>query len=241
MRDPFDMTTITLAALAIFILWKLWSVLGSRTGSEKPPHNPFAKAAPRQENPQDAPAGESNVIRLPGAAQVTAPVRNDNNAERWKGFAAPGSSVWEGLDAIAAADSEFSVLVFLKGAKAAYEMIVMAFAAGDQKTLKNLLSKDVFESFATAIRARETRGESVATTFVSLDRSILEHAQFKGPMAQLSVRFQAKLISVTRGADRSIIDGSPERVVDMIDIWTFARDVTSRDPNWRLIATETGH
>lgn len=240
MRDPFDMTTIILAALAIFVLWKLWSVLGSRSGTEKPPSNPFAKAVPRSDKQPDPSDAASNVIRLPGAALAANPARNDNDLERWKGFCDPGSAVWAGLDSIAAADAEFAVPVFLKGAKAAYEMIIAAFAAGDQKTLKNLLAKDVFESFSAAIRAREQRGETVATTFVSLDKAILEHAQFKAPMAQISVRFQAKLISVTRGRDASIIDGSAESIVDMVDIWTFARDIGVRDPNWRLIATETG-
>lgn len=240
MRDPFDMTTIILAALAIFVLWKLWSVLGSRSGTEKPPSNPFAKAVPKSDQGPDAPNAASNVIRLPGATLAAHPARNDNDEERWKGFCEPGSAVWAGLDSIAAADADFAVPLFLKGAKSAYEIIVAAFAAGDQKTLKNLLAKEVFDSFSAAIRAREQRGETVATTFVSLDKAILEHVQFKAPMAQISVRFQAKLISVTRASDGTIVDGNAESMVDMVDIWTFARDIGSRDPNWRLIATETG-
>lgn len=241
MRDNFDITTVIFAALAIFVLWKLWSVLGSRTGSERPPYNPFAKAEPKVVVDTPSAASDSNVVRLPGALPATAAVGNDNDVERWKGLAEPGSSVWQGLDAIARADPSFAAVTFIAGAKKAYEMIVMAFAAGDRKTLGSLLSKEVYDSFQAAIASREANGEKVETTFVSLDKVTIEEAQLKKPMSQLTVRFLSKLINVTRNASGAIVDGNAEKIVDMIDIWTFARDTTSRDPNWKLIATETGH
>jgi predicted lipid-binding transport protein (Tim44 family) len=106
--------------------------------------------------------------------------------------------------------------------------------------LRDLLAKDVYDSFASAISDRESRGETVDTTFVSIDRTSLEEAQLRGSTAQITVRFQSKLITSTRDRAGAIIDGNSDKVVDMVDIWTFARDTASRDPNWLLVATETG-
>ena len=237
MRDPFDVTTLLLAALAAFVLWKLWSVLGARGGRETPTRDSAAKSGPKLVVPAESEPAASNVVQLPGAMVD----QNVPNVDRWAGIAQPGSSLSKGLEAIAGSDAGFSPQAFLNGAGKAYEMIVTAFANGDRKMLKNLLAPDVYESFTGAIGSREARKESVETTFVSLDRSTMEDAQYKSPTAQITVRFLAKLISVTRGADNSIIDGSAEKIVDMVDIWTFARDSNSRDPNWKLIATETGH
>jgi len=225
-----DVTTLIFAALAIFVVWKLRSVLGTRTGAEKPPFDPAARRAP-------APLNDgSNVVRLPGAA-------NDRGAppavDRWKGFAEPGTPLAANLDAIAAADPGFSGASFISGAKAAYEMIVTAFAAGDRKTLVPLLAKDVMDSFDAAIAAREQSGEKVDTTFVSIDKAGVEDAQVRAGVSQVAVRFQSKLITATRDAAGKIVDGDPEKVTDVVDIWTFARDPKSRDPNWKLVATET--
>jgi len=120
-------------------------------------------------------------------------------------------------------------------------MVVAAYATGDRKTLKSLLSPEVFDSFSGAITGREQRGEKVETTFVSMEKAMIEDAQLRGPAAQITVRFIAKLISVTRDKTDAVIEGDPEKVVDMVDVWTFARNVQSRDPNWKLVATETGH
>lgn len=236
MRDPFDVTTLLLAALAAFVLWKLWSVLGARGGRETT-RDPGVKTGPKLAAPGDSEPTASNVVQLPGAMAD----QNVPHVDRWAGIAQPGSSLSKGLEAIANSDTGFSPQAFLTGAGKAYEMIVTAFANGDRKMLKNLLAPDVYDSFTGAISARESRKESVETTFVSLDRSTIEDAQYKMPTAQITVRFLAKLISVTRGGDNSIIDGSAEKIVDMVDIWTFARESNNRDPNWKLIATETGH
>jgi predicted lipid-binding transport protein (Tim44 family) len=106
--------------------------------------------------------------------------------------------------------------------------------------LRDLLSRDVFEGFAAAIADREKRGETVDTTFVSIDKATIEEAELRGKSAQITVRFQSKLISATRDREGIIIDGAADKVVDVTDIWTFARDTSQRDPNWKLIATESG-
>ena len=127
-----------------------------------------------------------------------------------------------------------------KARKAAYEMIVSAFAQGDRKTLKDLLSKEVYEGFERAITEREQRGEKVETTFVSVDKAEITGAEVQGKTAQLSLRFLSKLITVTRDAADNVVDGSPDAVVDVTDVWTFERALGSRDPNWKLVATEAG-
>ena len=146
-----------------------------------------------------------------------------------------------GLDAIAAADSGFDAKHFVTGARAAYEMVVTAFAAGDRRQLRGLLSREVYDGFDGHIGERESRGETLETKFISIDSSAITAAEFRNRMAQITVRFVSKLVSVTRDRSGAVIDGNAEKVTDVTDIWTFARDVSSRDPNWKVIATESGH
>jgi predicted lipid-binding transport protein (Tim44 family) len=148
--------------------------------------------------------------------------------------------VAKGLDEIARLDPSFNGRGFVDGAKMAYEMIVSAFAQGDRRTLKDLLSKDVFEGFERAITERERRGERAETTFVSIDKADLAAVEVRGGVAQVTVRFLSKLITATRDASGAVVDGSPETVVDVTDVWTFARTLGSRDPTWHLVATEAG-
>ena len=128
----------------------------------------------------------------------------------------------------------------LTGARAAYEMIVTAYATGDRRTLKNLLSREVYEGFDAAIREREARGETTETQFVAIVSADIINAELRGRTAQITVRFVSQLISVTRDKSGAVIEGNPEKVNDVTDIWTFARDLSSSDPNWKLIATEAG-
>jgi predicted lipid-binding transport protein (Tim44 family) len=119
-------------------------------------------------------------------------------------------------------------------------MIVTAFAEGDQRTLKNMLSRDVYEGFEAAIRDREARGETVESRFVSIDKADIVGAEQRGRTAHVTVRFVSQLVSVTRDRSGQVVDGSPDKVTDVTDVWTFARDVQARDPNWKLVATEAG-
>ena len=160
--------------------------------------------------------------------------------ERWKGVAEPGSAVAAGLDAIVAADADFDPQHFLTGARAAYEMIVNAYAEGDRRTLKNLLSREVYDGFDAAIAEREKRGETVESRFVSIDSADIAGAEMRGRSAQVTVRFVSQLVSVTRDKQGNVVDGNADKVSEVTDVWTFARDVGSRDPNWKLVATEAG-
>ena len=234
----FDIYTIIFLALAVFIFLRLRSVLGQRTGRERPPYDPFST--------RDAVRTSSNdkVVQLPtrkpdGAAKPVE-ATDEQPANRWQGIAEPGSPIAAGLDAIADADPSFDAQTFLAGARAAYEMVVTAFAEGDRRTLKNLLSKEVYDGFETAIREREARGETAESRFVSIDKTEITNAELRGKAAQITARFISQLISATRDRSGSVIDGSSEKVTEVTDVWTFARDVSSRDPNWKLVATEAG-
>ena len=119
-------------------------------------------------------------------------------------------------------------------------MIVGAFAAGDRKSLKGLLSREVYDGFDAAIRERESKGETVESRFVALETAEIIGAEMRGSTAQVTVRFVSQLITATRDKSGNVVEGNPDKVTDVTDVWTFARDMTSRDPNWKLVATETG-
>jgi predicted lipid-binding transport protein (Tim44 family) len=231
----FDIYTIIFLALAVFIFLRLRSVLGQRTGRERPPYDPYqAREAAR-------PAPSDNVVALPRPAEpAPKPVVDVAPADRWKGVAEPGSVAATGLDAIVTQDPSFDPKHFLTGARAAYEMIVTAYAQGDRRNLKTLLSREVYDGFESAIKERESRGETAETRFVSIDKADITGAEVKGKSAQVTVRFVSQLVSVTRDRAGNVIDGNPDKVTDVTDVWTFARDLSSRDPNWKLVATEAG-
>jgi predicted lipid-binding transport protein (Tim44 family) len=241
MQDGFDLTTIIFLALAVFVIWRLRSVLGQRTGNERPPYDPFARREPSVSSPAEPRREGDNVVRLPGAANDRAAAPELIPADRWSGIAEAGTPLAMALDTIVHSEPVFDPRAFLGGAKAAYEMIVTAFAQGDRKTLKPLLARDVYDGFERAITEREKKGEKVETTFVSIDKAEIAGAEVKGGQAQVTVRFLSKLITATRDAAGTVVDGSADKVIDVTDVWTFARTLGSRDPNWQLVATEAGH
>ena len=250
MHQPFDPSIVIFAVLAIFVVWKLRSVLGTRTGTERPPFDPFeARRKLREGKSSRDPAPPPEPGRAPG--QVIPLQRGDarppeparpaaDPGDQWRDVVEPGSRALDGLIKIGAADRTFTAESFMGGARAAYEMIVTGFAAGDRAALKPLLAKDVYDGFDAAISAREERGDKNETTFVSTDKSLVHDAQLRGRTAQVAIRFHSKMITVTRNRDGAVTEGAPEQVADVFDLWTFAREVDARDPNWRLVATEAG-
>lgn len=235
-----DIYTIIFLALAVFIFLRLRNVLGQRTGSERPP---FDRAARNMVRGRPDAAGivplPGKVIDQPPAAMPSAEIAPPS--DRWKGLAQPGSALSTGLDAIAAQDSSFDPKHFLSGARGAYEMIVLAFANGDRRALRDLVSSEVYDSFEAVIRDREKRDQKTETRFVSIDKADLVGAELRDRIAQLTVSFVSQMISVTRDKAGTIVDGNPDKVADITDVWTFARDTTSRDPNWKLVGTGSGH
>ncbi|WP_334175642.1 Tim44/TimA family putative adaptor protein [Pseudoxanthobacter sp.] len=247
MGDFLDIYNIIFLVLAVVIFLRLRSVLGRRTGNEGRPVDPFAKRGPAEapkseaEAPRrDLPPVHDNVTPLPTARP--APAANDageSGVSVLDRVAPEGSPLRDGLKALLAADPSFEPERFVAGARVAYEMIVTAFAAGDRKALKPLLSRDVFEGFSAAIAARESRGESVDFTFVGISRAEIVAAGLRGVTAEVTLRIDSELVSLTRDKDGKVIDGDPTRVSNVVDRWTFARDTDQRDPNWKLVATES--
>ncbi len=238
MNELFDIYNIIFLVLAVAVFLRLRSVLGRRTGNERQPVDPYQA----RDNAEAAGATRpDNVVALPSAKQPgeASDEQSAEAAERIARIAPAGSSLNEQLTAIVASDPNFDPDHFVTGARAAYEMIVTAFAEGDRKNLKPLLSKEVFEGFDTAIADRESRGEKVESTFVGIEKAEIVDASLKGPTAHVTVRFRSELISLTRGRDGTVVEGDANKVVEVVDIWTFARDISSRDPNWKLVATES--
>ena len=226
-----DLGTIIFMVAAVVIFLQLRNVLGRRTGNERPPFDPYTagRKRPAESNASD------NVVSLPkrkGAQEAVDQYVEIDQA------AAPGSELNKGMRAIRDADAGFQPKTFVDGAKMAYEMIVMAFADGDRKTLKNLLSRDVYDGFVQAISEREQRGEKIQSSFVGIDKADIVGADMKGSEAHVTMRIVSELISATRDGAGEVIDGDPETVAEVKDVWTFSRDTRSRDPNWKLVATE---
>lgn len=226
-----DFITLFFLVAAVLIFLQLRSVLGRRTGNEKPPMDPYS--------PRDvakSPAADDNKV-------VTLPRRGDGEEENRyaevDAVAPVGSKVNDALRELTNSDPSFRPKEFLNGARMAYEMIVTAFADGDRKTLKNLLSKEVYEGFDAAIKERETRGETVKSTFVGTEKIDITHASLRDSEEQITLRIVSQLISATFDKDGKLVDGDPDAVSEVDDIWTFSRDIRSRDPNWKLIATES--
>ena len=238
MDEFFDIPTLIVIAIAIFVLFRLRSVLGTRTGNER---SPLQRAQQNQPAKPAAPgAVDDNVTPIRGT--LPAPdtdatrraVKLDAEIEQLShGDAAVGT----GLKAIADADQSFLPKQFLEGAKQAYEMIVTAFAQGDRKTLKNLLEKEVYDGFDKAIADREAAGRKIDFTFVGLPRIEISEAELDKRDARIAIRFNAEVVQATKDKDGTIIDGDAEKVQSIADEWTFARNPKSRDPNWRLVAT----
>lgn len=225
--DPFDPSLIVFAALAVFVIWKLRSVLGVRIDRDAPPP---ARLGPRKPSPAGA-------AILPGAAPLAEAPPHRLAAERWDGVAEKGvAAAWTGLDAIAAADPKFDGKAFLAGARRAYEMIVTAFAKGDRDTLRPLLSKEVFDGFASEIARREEQGETVETAVVAMDSATVDAARVTAGRNEVTVRFASRLMSLRRNREGETIDGGQTRKV--VERWTFARDPRASDPNWKLVATQ---
>jgi predicted lipid-binding transport protein (Tim44 family) len=234
MNQVFDPLNLLILAVAVVILLRLRSVLGTRTGHERP-YDPFATEA----GEKGRRSADGKVIPLPGSKPAEEIHAVDSaNDPVWQGVAEEGSTLAKGLEKVAKADESFDVPGFLEGAKMAYEMIVTAFAQGDRKTLKPLLSKDVYEGFAEAIAEREKAEETVETQIVGIDRAQITAATLHGRRASITVNFQSQMITVKRNSEGEVIDGNERAIQDITDVWTFDRDVTARDPNWRLVATE---
>ena len=212
MADSQLLAIFLIATVAGVILFRLYAVLGRRTGHERPPPENF---------------GLDDPVSVPDARARTNAVPSER----------PSDPLAAGLHDIQLADRNFDKDKFLAGARTAYEMIVTAFAAGDRAALRPLLSDEVYDAFAEAIKGREVRGEKIAFTFVGFKEAKFLTAVLKGRMADITISFAAQFVSATSDAKGVPVEGDNKSVRDVTDVWTFARDVRAGDPNWTLVAT----
>jgi len=213
---------IVFAMIAGFLVYRLRSVLGRRHGEERQRTNPFAVDQAGQALPD-------NVIPLPDRGRT--PVDSSPPAPD------EPFSLATGLAQIKGVDPSFDEKAFLQGARAAFGMIVGAYAQGDTATLRPLLSDDVYDSFAAEIRRRLAAGEKHETRIERIKDADVIEARVDGRTARVTVKFASDQIIVSRGADGTVLDGDPDRLMEIIDIWTFARNPRARDPNWALVET----
>lgn len=213
------LSLLVLAGIAIFLILRLRSVLGTREGFEKPPVSPAASRPDRQRSFEVIEGGPDRDI-------------TDHVPE--------GSDSAKALAAMKLAEPDFSVSEFLQGARGAYEMILMAFENGDVDGLRPFLAADVMETFETVIRQREAQNLTIDASFIGIRELALESARFDRAtgIGEVTVRFVGELTSVVRNADRQIVEGDPNEIKRQRDVWTFARHMGSTDPNWELVATD---
>jgi predicted lipid-binding transport protein (Tim44 family) len=217
---PHYFDIILFAMVAAFLVLRLRSVLGRRTGNER--RRELLRGSP-------APIGDKVVAlgQRPGIATPTA-------------SAAPANTVAGGLAQISAADPGFDAPHFLDGARAAFELIVGAFAAGDKPRLRSLLADEVYTPFAAAIDERAGAGETLETRIAKLKDIDITQAGLEASHARVTVKLVSEQIHVLRAHDGSVVDGDPDNLIEKTDFWTFMRDTRSSDPNWLLIATSSG-
>ncbi|MGK9233005.1 Tim44/TimA family putative adaptor protein [Inquilinus limosus] len=212
---------LVLAVIAGFLILRLRSVLGRRTGTEQRRPNPLAQPPARPE-----PRTPDNVVNMPERPRAAG-----------NGEAGPAS----GLTQIKIADRSFSEGSFLGGARGAFKMIVEAFARGDTATLRPLLSDELYDEFSAAIRERLAAGHTLDETVEAVDRAEIVEARLDGRTAFVTVRFVSHQKSVLRDAEGKVVEGNPDQTVEVTDVWTFARNTRATDPNWALVETRESH
>lgn len=248
MNGTIDLFTLLALIAAIVAIFKLRSVLGRRTSDDDTRLEQRARRAAEDQRAASASASDK-VVALPRrdreepAAETVPSISAAEKEARIKGFASGDESIGNGLLEISRADTNFDPEQFLSGAKRAYEMIVTAFAEGNLKTLRDLLNKEVYDGFASAIADRESRGEQVDQSFVGISKSDILEAELKSGRANITVRFVSQLISALRDKAGTVLTGDPTKVKDVTDIWTFSRDVSTararQSPNWTLVSTQS--
>lgn len=209
---------LVLAGIAVFLILRLKSVLGTREGFEKPPV-PQSEARSRRPDLEVIEGGPDRDIT---------------------DYVAEGSPQAQALAEMKRAEPSFQVQDFVQGARGAYEMIVMGFEHGDLDSIQPFLAEDVFESFVEAVAQREDKGLKIEAEFIGVRETTLADAQFDAQTgrAEITMRFVAELTSVVRDRSGNIVEGDPKAVKRQKDTWVFARDMGSDDPNWQLVATD---
>ena len=208
--------------LAGFMAFKVYTVLGRRTGRERSPEEQLRLPDGARPNPK-VPAPKDNVVTLPERGGMPA--------------GSTAGPVARTLLDIKLLDRGFDTERFLSGARAAYEMIVTAFARGERETLRPLLSDDVFSTFDQEIKAREAKKERVEFTFLALKSARITGAELKGRTAEITVTFESEVMLAGYDPSGTLIEGDAKTPHKVTELWTFARETNATDPNWTLVAT----
>ena len=224
MAEYFDI--ILMGLIALFLVIKLRGVLGRRTGHERPPANPYTEAQRQAED-----ANEDNVVNLPHRVDRDHALDED----------APGGSLNAQFAEIMSADPSFNPHDFVDGARMAFRMIIEAFANGDTAALRPLLGDELYDGFSSAIRDRLANNETLETSIRDMKDVDIIDAKLEGRTALVTLKFVTDQVSVTRDERGTVVDGDPDETIEVTDIWTFARNTRSTDPNWTLIETDTPH
>jgi predicted lipid-binding transport protein (Tim44 family) len=233
-----NIITLFFLIVAALIFLNLRSVLGKRTGNEKPPFDPYNRDQ-RPVDSQTQSPDDGKVITLPRRDQQQAPGETFNRYQAIDDFVPAGTDLNDKLRRVFDVDPTFEPRQFVDGAKVAYEMIVQGFAEGDRKSLKTLLSNEVYQGFDQAISQREKAGQTVKSTFVGVEKAEISDARLDGSEVTIIMRVVSQLISATYDAAGAVVEGNAESVAEVIDSWSFARDTRSRDPNWKLVQTQS--
>lgn len=225
MSGGFPVDLILFAMVAAFLVLRLRSVLGRRTGFERPPR----EGAPPNDPRASQPASETDQQELPAPSNASSTRHMVPDARTPTGQA---------LARIKGVDPTFEPHGFLNGAEGAFRMVVDAFAGGDRETLRALLADDVYGGFEGAITTREQAGETQRSEVRAMQEAAIEAADLRGTTADVTVRFVSDQINLTTAQDGNVSAGA-EAVTELTDIWTFQRDLRSEDPSWRLVATRS--
>lgn len=240
MSEIFNPLNLLILAIAIVIFWRLGSVLGRRTGNERPPFDPYSSRDALEKSAANGKIVEA-ARTLKHDKRGSAPAKEvaSPGVPVWEGYAAKNTALAKGLEKLAAADAHFEPRSFIEGAKAAYEIIIAAFARGDKQALKPLLSAEVLDGFVQDIDRRDAAGEKLESSLVGIVKTAFVKADVVGRKAVITLRFVSELISARRDKSGEVIDGDDKKIREITDVWTFERDVASSDPNWTLVATES--
>ena len=244
MGEGFQFFDIILfAAIAAFLVLRLRSVLGKRTGhEERPTHDPFNQAQQQQKDRSGQSGRDRDkVIPMPdrNRKDESEPTEEVTDAELRDAAEKAETPLSAGLTQIKLADRDFDETQFAEGAKQAFEMVVGAFAEGDRETLRQLLADDVYRDFEAAISARENAGQRLETTVVNIRDADIIEAELQNKTAFVTIKFVSEQTNALRDRNGEVVEGDAEHVADVTDIWTFARNTRSRDPNWVLVATRS--
>jgi predicted lipid-binding transport protein (Tim44 family) len=219
----FPIDLILFGMIAAFLVLRLRSILGRRTGFERP-------AQPPPYQPQAGqPAPPGPVIEGHAETPVTTAARE---------VPEPASALGQTLERMQAVDRSFDPVKFLDGGEKAFRIIVAAFAAGDRTTLRGLLADDTYNAFEQAISGREAAGQTQVSTIHSVQHATIETAELRGSAATITVKFVSDQTSLTQDKDGHPVVGT-DAVTEITDLWTFERDLASRDPVWRLISARS--